>query len=323
MDWTPDETQQMVSDLGRQVLSGADRSWGALIAAGLHEVEGLAATVALLVEVGRTASPIPALETLVLGAPLRAAGLVGPEAVLTAGLRDADGFDPRRPTLRVVDGRATGEKVAVPALDQAAFCLLPAEDGLYAVDLQGPGVERLPGQGTHDAPLGSLRLCDAPVVKLGDVAARDRYLLVVDVGICALLLGLSQEALAMTARYVSEREQFGRKIGTFQAVSQRAADAWIETHAMSLTLWSAVFRLESGLPAERAVAIARYTAAEGSHRVLASAQHLHGGMGFDRDYALHRYFLTAKAWEFVGGGASAQLARLGALLAASPGQSPS
>jgi alkylation response protein AidB-like acyl-CoA dehydrogenase len=71
------------------------------------------------------------------------------------------------------------------------------------------------------------------------------------------------------------------------------------------------------------VAIARYTAAEGSHRVLATAQHLHGGMGFDRDYALHRYFLTAKAWEFVGGGASAQLARLGALLAASPGQSPS
>ena len=58
-----------------------------------------------------------------------------------------------------------------------------------------------------------------------------------------------------------------------------------------------------------------FQAAEGSHRVLAAAQHLHGGMGFDKDYALHRYFLTAKAWEFVGGGASAQLQRLGDLLA--------
>jgi alkylation response protein AidB-like acyl-CoA dehydrogenase len=84
---------------------------------------------------------------------------------------------------------------------------------------------------------------------------------------------------------------------------------------MEVTLWQAAWRLDARLPSEREVAIARYTAAEGAHRVLATAQHLHGGMGFDKDYALHRYFLAVKAWEFVGGGASAQLERLGSALA--------
>ena len=145
----------------------------------------------------------------------------------------------------------------------------------------------------------------------------DRWLARVDVGLCALLLGLSKQALRMTARYVAERQQFGKPIGTFQAVGQRAADAWIDTQAMEVTLWSAACQVSEGQDAERALRIARYTASEGSHRVVAAAQHLHGGMGYDLDYPLARYFLTAKQWEHVLGGSGAQLEALGAWLAAS------
>lgn len=167
------------------------------------------------------------------------------------------------------NGGLHGTKICVPAGDTATRMVVPAVDGLYAVDLADCDVEIQ--RGTNDDPLGTVTMDGAPGIWLCGAEELDGYLQRVDVGIAALLLGLSQEALAMTARYVAEREQFGKKVGTFQAVSQRAADAWIETQAMEVTLWQAAWRLEAGLPAEREVAIARYTAAEGSHQVLATA----------------------------------------------------
>ena len=102
--------------------------------------------------------------------------------------------------------------------------------------------------------------------------------------------------------------------GTFQAVGQRAADAWIDVQGMEVALWSAAWRVSEGLDADRAIQIARWQCAEGSHRVLAAAQHLHGGMGYDKDYPLYRYTLTAACWEHVLGGPGARLERIGALL---------
>ena len=98
----------------------------------------------------------------------------------------------------------------------------------------------------------------------------------------------------MTAEYTKTREQFDRPIATFQAVGQRAADAYIDTEAIRLTAWQAIWRLSEELPATAEVAVAKFWAAEGGQRVVHAAQHLHGGMGVDRDYPLHRYFLWAK-----------------------------
>jgi alkylation response protein AidB-like acyl-CoA dehydrogenase len=122
----------------------------------------------------------------------------------------------------------------------------------------------------------------------------------------------------MTAEYTKTREQFERPIATFQAVGQRAADAYIDTEAVRLTALQAAWRLEEGLPAAAEVAIAKFWAADGGQRVVHAAQHLHGGIGVDRDYALHRYFLWAEQVELAFGGATAQLVRLGDLLAAEP-----
>jgi alkylation response protein AidB-like acyl-CoA dehydrogenase len=119
----------------------------------------------------------------------------------------------------------------------------------------------------------------------------------------------------MTAEYTKTREQFGRPIATFQAVGQRAADAYIDTEAVRLTALQAAWRISAGLPAEAEVAIAKFWAADGGQRVVHAAQHLHGGMGVDRDYPVHRYFLWAKHLELTLGGATHQLLRLGDILA--------
>lgn len=309
MNWAPDEMQQAVTELARKIFETSTDPWTELQAAGLLDLESLPHLGALLVESGRAGGRTPLLETLILGGPIRGEA---PGTILTAGLLEPASRNPRHVQTVVRDGRAYGTKICVPVAERALKMVVPAQDGLYVVALSDCTVELQVG--TNEEVLGTVTMDGARAERL-DVDL-ETYLLRVDIGISALLLGLAKEALQKTANYVREREQFGRKIGTFQAVSQRCADAWIETQAMEVTLWQAAWRLEAGLPAAREVAIARYTAAEGAHRVLATAQHLHGGMGFDRDYPLYRYFLTVKAWEFVMGGASAQLERLGGILAA-------
>jgi alkylation response protein AidB-like acyl-CoA dehydrogenase len=129
------------------------------------------------------------------------------------------------------------------------------------------------------------------------------------IGAAAYQLGVVERALEMTAAYARERVQFERPIGSFQAVSQRLADAWIDVEALRLTVWQAAGRPE---PAETATA--GFWAAEAGHRVLHTAVHVHGGVGIDMDYPLHRYFLAAENHEFLIGGATAQLLDLAEVL---------
>jgi alkylation response protein AidB-like acyl-CoA dehydrogenase len=132
---------------------------------------------------------------------------------------------------------------------------------------------------------------------------------------CAICVGVAERALELTAAYTSERKQFERPLGTFQAVQQRAADAYIDVQAMRWTMWQAAWRISEGLDAEREVAIAKFWAAEGGQRVVSAAQHLHGGLGSDVDYPLFRYTLWAKDIELEFGAATPTLARMGEVLA--------
>jgi alkylation response protein AidB-like acyl-CoA dehydrogenase len=131
------------------------------------------------------------------------------------------------------------------------------------------------------------------------------------VGLCAIQLGVAERALRMAAHYTSEREQFGRPIGTFQAVQQRMADGFIDVEAMRWTMWYAAWRLATGQSAERDASIAKFWAAEAGARVVATAQQVHGGIGIDTSYPLFRYFLFAKQNELTLGSASTHLVRLG------------
>jgi len=135
---------------------------------------------------------------------------------------------------------------------------------------------------------------------------------------CAAQTGVCEEAVAITARYVSTREQFGARLGTFQAVGHRVADAYIDTEGIRLTALQAIWRLAEGLDAAEELMTAKYWAAEGAQRVVHAAQHLHGGVGVDLDYPIHRYFRWAKVLELTLGGASPSLLRLGASLVSAP-----
>jgi alkylation response protein AidB-like acyl-CoA dehydrogenase len=116
----------------------------------------------------------------------------------------------------------------------------------------------------------------------------------------------------MAASYTTQREQFGRPIGSFQAVQQRMADAFIDVEAIRWTMWQAAWRLDQGGTPGREAAIAKFWAADAGSRVAATTQQVHGGIGIDTTYPLFRYFLWAKHNELTLGSASAQLARLGA-----------
>jgi alkylation response protein AidB-like acyl-CoA dehydrogenase len=121
--------------------------------------------------------------------------------------------------------------------------------------------------------------------------------------------------LSMTAAYTSQREQFGRPIATFQAVSHRAADAYIDVQNLRLATQQAASLLSAQLDATEAVTIAKIWACDVAHRVSQSAQHLHGGIGVDRDYPLFRFCLWAKQLELTLGGGNSYLTALGDAIA--------
>lgn len=146
-----------------------------------------------------------------------------------------------------------------------------------------------------------------------DVASfmRDRGL----VAQSASILGMAARALRLTAKYATERRQFGRAIGTFQAVGQRAADAFVDVETIRVASWRAAWLLDDDQPATDEVLVASYWAKEAGARVVNAAQHIHGGIGFDRDYPLYRYFLGVKTLEQRLGSATGCLNDLGRRLA--------
>jgi alkylation response protein AidB-like acyl-CoA dehydrogenase len=219
-----------------------------------------------------------------------------------------------------------GVKSCVPAAKLAGAVVTPARVGadvvLLLVDPQADGVTLEPQETTRGEPefrmtLSGVRLSGENVLGSPETGATilgwivDRAV----VGLCAMQVGVSERALRITADYTSSRSQFDRPIGSFQAVHQRAADAYIDVEAIRLTTWQAAWRLADDLPSPAEVAIAKFWAAEGGHAVGYAAQHLHGGIGVDVDYPIHRYYLWSKQIELALGSATRQLVRLGKRIA--------
>lgn len=296
----------------------------------------------LLEEAGRAAAPAPLWAALVLGGlPIAEFGteaqkdrylrpLVAGELILTSALIEA-GTEPERPqtTARAIDGGwiLDGTKICVPAGTVAGAVLVPARVadgvGVFIVPTGAEGLSVTAQMTTADDVEGHLELHGVRVGAddvLGDPQGGEEILswlrLRATSGLCSLMAGTCQAALKLTAGYAITRKQFDRPIASFQAVGQRAADAYVDTEAVAITARQAAWRLAAGLPAAEQVAIAKFWAADGGQRAVHAAQHIHGGIGVDRTYPLHRYFLAAKKIELTLGGATANLLRLGAIMAA-------
>jgi 3-oxocholest-4-en-26-oyl-CoA dehydrogenase beta subunit len=290
----------------------------------------------LLAEVGWSVAPVPAYATLVLGADPIARhgspeqqqrflpGVIGGTRILSAGLQEPGRSNPMSPaTTARRDGanwRLDGVKELVPAAQLADTVLVPAttDDGeatLFMVPSDAPGVEIRPVTTTNHEPHADVFLDGATVSDADrlDGPVESLYTRAL-VGLCAIQLGVAERALRMAAEYTTGREQFGRPIGSFQAVQQRLADAFIDVEAMRWTTWHAAWLIANGRPlkeARRAARIAKFWAAEAGARVASAAQQVHGGIGIDITYPLHRYFLWAKHNELTLGPATAQLAAIG------------
>jgi alkylation response protein AidB-like acyl-CoA dehydrogenase len=130
-------------------------------------------------------------------------------------------------------------------------------------------------------------------------------------GALALGDGLLAGALAATSHHIAERTQFGRPLAAFQAVAQQIADVYVAARTVHLAVTSAVWRLAAGLDADTELDVAAYWFADQAPAALATCHHLHGGLGVDRDYPLHRYSSAVKDLARALGGAAHRLGRLG------------
>lgn len=330
-----------------------DSLWRRMAAAGLVGIAlpeehgggglGMVELGLLLEECGRAVAPVPALTLALAALPIARfgtpeqrhallPGVAGADLIVTAALEE--------PGWTAVDGPATtaaragtgwtlsGEKAMVPYGAQAHRVLVPAstEDGdllVFLVDPRAPGVTVTPLDTTNRAPHAALRLHEV-TLDGSDVLGPDGRAVVRFAeqhglaALCRIEAGVCAEALRMTARYTSERRQFDKPIASFQAVGQRAGDAFIDAEIVRLTSLAAAWQLAAGVRADESVRVAKFWAADGGSRVVHACQHLHGGVGVDLDYPLHRYFLWSKQIEHTLGTPIRQLLTLGAHVAATP-----
>ena len=295
-------------------------------------------------EAGRNLAPVPLLESIVYTAlPIQKFGrddlkrdlitrVIAGEALLTAAL-----FEVGAPTSsRTMKTKATsagegaytltGEKVCVPFAAAADKILVGASNddglGLFLISPNAAGV-LLDRQETTAHERQFVLKLDGVTVPDGDVLAAPGHGEVIldwlepraTTALAAIAVGAAEEGLRQTAEYTSTRKQFGREIGSFQGVSLRAADAYIDVEAMRSTMWQAAWQIDNSESPLKAAAIAKWWACMGGHRVSHTCQHLHGGIGSDIDYPIHRFFLRLKHIAMTLGGANEQLSILGTLIA--------
>lgn len=332
-----------------------DVLWKALAQAGLLGLTvseehggaglGLDALAVVLEEQGRHVAPVPLWSAAVTGELVARFGSLDQQQALLPGvasgetrialaLEEYDGAEPEFPHTRATadgDGngfRLTGVKAVVPTPAGAEHVLVSAATddgpGLFLVELAADGVSLELSDTTMRDLAGELVLDGAPGVALGAAGgqALPVALRIGALALAAVQVGVADGAMRLAASYLSEREQFGRPLGSFQAVQHQLADCWIDIDAMRVTLWQALAHdaddptgTDPARAAERSARVAKWWCDQAGLDVVHRTQHVHGGMGIDTDYPVHRHFLWGKQISSTLGGASQALAGLGDLLA--------
>ncbi|QQM53610.1 acyl-CoA dehydrogenase family protein [Rhodococcus pyridinivorans] len=342
MDFARDETQEEIAGVAAGLLKRGltdDALWASLADADLLSLAlperlggsglGLGEVATVLTEIGRGAAQTPALATLGLGVlPILAlaseqqqddllAG-VAEGAVLTAALGEPGRAFPEQPAATAVatDGghAVTGSFVAVPYADRARVVLLPTDAGVVAVAPDVVGMTLRSSPTSTGSPEFSVRADGAVGVLLAEsgtdaVAMLHRIALA---AVAAFADGLLSGATELTAKHVSERHQFGKPLATFQAVAQQIADVYVTARTLHVAALSSVWRLAEGLDAADDLDITAYWIAAELPPAMRVLHHLHGGVGVDETYPLHKYSSTAKDLARLLGGASYRLDLVGA-----------
>jgi 3-oxo-4-pregnene-20-carboxyl-CoA dehydrogenase alpha subunit len=269
---------------------------------------GVMETAVVLTEVGRAAAPLPAFSTLALGVlPIAHHGspaqrelltqVAAGECRLTAALRATVTVS----APNVLSGKAVG------VVDAAAAhrILVPAGDTVFLVSPEDTAITRTYSAG--GTPEYTVVLDGTPGEALCKTAVLRRFAVA---GACAYGDGLLAGALDLTAAHIRTREQFGKPLATFQAVAQQIADVYISARTLHLAAWSASWRLAHDKDPDGDLAVAAYWLAEEAMPALHTCHHLHGGVGVDVSYPLHRYYSATKDLVRLLGGAERLLAEV-------------
>jgi alkylation response protein AidB-like acyl-CoA dehydrogenase len=334
MDFDLTATQQAVADVATSVLD-RDNSWKALVEGGVTALPvperlggdgvGLPEVATVLTEAGRHGAITPALATLGFGVlPLvdlasddqqdRFLAGVAKGGVLTAALNEPGAALPDRPATTFADGRLSGTKVGVAYAEQAEWIIVTADTAVVVVSPKTDGVElvRTPTSNASEeytVTFAAVAVSDTDVLA-GATARRVNELALAAIG--AFTDGLVAGALRLTADYVAGRKQFGKPLSTFQTVAAQLAEVYIASRTIDLAAKSVVWRLSEGRDADDDLDVLGYWITSQAPRMMQICHHLHGGMGMDITYPMHRYYSTIKDLTRLLGGPSHRLDLVGA-----------
>jgi 3-oxo-4-pregnene-20-carboxyl-CoA dehydrogenase alpha subunit len=334
MDFDLTATQQAVADVVTSVLE-RDLTWQALVDGGVTALPvperlggdgvGLPEVATVLTEAGRRGAITPALATLGFGVvPLldlaseeqqdRFLAGVAKGGALTAALNEPGAALPDRPATMFVNGRLSGTKIGVAYAEQADWMIVTADSAVVVVSPKADGVRlvRTPtsnGSEEYTVTFGDVAVGESDVLA-GAHAHRVNQLALAVMG--AYADGLVAGALRLTADYVANRKQFGKPLSTFQTVAAQLSEVYIASRTIDLAAKSVVWRLSEGRDADDDLDVLGYWIASQAPPVMQTCHHLHGGMGMDITYPMHRYYSTIKDLTRLLGGPSHRLDLVGA-----------
>jgi len=334
MDFTPDPAQQAVADVVTSVLD-RDNTWEALVAGGVTALPvperlggdgvGLPEIATALTEIGRHGFVGPALATLESAALLldlasdeqqdRYLGGLARGSLLTAAFNEPGAALPERPATTFVHSRLSGTKVGVEYAESAEWMIVTADSAVVVVSPKAEGVHLSKTPTSNGSDEYVVTFSDVAVpeqdVLVGATAQRVNQLVLAAIG--AYAAGLVAGALRLTADYVANRHQFGKPLSTFQTVAAQLAEVYIASRTIDLASTSVIWRLSEGRDADEDLDVLGYWITSQAPPMMQTCHHLHGGMGMDVTYPMHRYYSTIKDLTRLLGGPSHRLDLVGAL----------
>ena len=302
MDFGFTEEQTMLGEsLARTLERGADDSalfdLGAGAALMTEEAGGFGGSGADILMVfrtlGRAGAVTPLLDSVVLGAGILAdageadlaeAAASGAARIAVALDEPGQRYDGTVAT-RAEGDRLTGEKSVVPGAEDATHLIVRATDGLWLVETGAEGLA-MRGYALMDGGRAAeVTLKDTAARRIGDVSLLELPLAAAILAVCADALGVMEKAVELTTDYLKTRKQFGRPIGSFQAVQHRMADLLTEVEQARSAVWNLAGNLDAP-DRDRHVAATKSLVGRVALYVAEETIQLHGGIGMTEEYEL-------------------------------------
>lgn len=293
---------------------------------GLGKVE----LILLMEEMGYALVPGPFFSTVALaGAVLDACGnaeqkqkylapICRGEARSTVALLLDSGSTPSATDNKITisGNKLSGQKLFVPDAAVADSIIVITSSGAFVVDRKdhGVSVKRMNGMDLT-RKLYSVQFNNVAAEKLANATAWMQALDTSTAALVAEMVGGMQRTLDLTVQYAKTRKQFGKPIGSFQAVQHQCADMYLETESSRSAAYYAAWALQENAPdAATAVSIAKMYASDACRTVGNRGIQVHGGMGFTWENDLHLYYRRAKSSETMLGDATFHRERIARLV---------